>query len=107
MHNPFVKELYEQGIFTNSLTIPKINKQILQELADNIGITPHLPHDTRHGFIPLCKNCDIDSHTLKLIVGHTTSSDITEDIYSHKPLSQLINAVNKLPFENHKKVEQQ
>ena len=55
----------------------------------------HKPHDGRHTFISLAKSKNMDTVILKRIVGHT-SQDITEDVYTHKSISELVQAVNSL-----------
>lgn len=55
----------------------------------------HLPHDCRHTCATLLANADVDKKIIQLILGHR-SQDITDRVYTHKTLSQLIEAVNRL-----------
>ncbi len=55
----------------------------------------HRPHDGRHTFISIAQSKQMDSVILKRIVGHA-SQDITEDVYTHKEIKELVNAVNNL-----------
>jgi integrase len=55
----------------------------------------HLPHDCRHTCATLLANADVDKKIIQLILGHR-SQDITDRVYTHKTLSQLIDAVNRL-----------
>lgn len=48
----------------------------------------HRPHETRHTFITIAKDYNVDEYILKLIVGHKVE-DITERVYTHRSLSQL------------------
>lgn len=53
----------------------------------------HLPHDGRHTCATMLDNHDINTKIKKLILGHA-SSDVTERVYTHKTLEQLLEAIN-------------
>ena len=53
----------------------------------------HLPHDGRHTCATLLDNAGVAPKTIKLIMGHS-STDITERVYTHKTIQQLIDAIN-------------
>lgn len=55
----------------------------------------HRPHDTRHTFITLSKDADMNEYILKLIVGHAIT-DITEKTYTHRTIEQLHHEINKI-----------
>lgn len=55
----------------------------------------HKPHDGRHTFVSLADNKGVNSVTIKKIVGHA-SQDITENIYTHKSIDVLLEAVDNL-----------
>ena len=55
----------------------------------------HLPHDCRHTCATLLANADIDKKTIQLILGHSTG-DVTERVYIHKTIEQLISAINSI-----------
>ena len=55
----------------------------------------HLPHDGRHTCATLLSDADINKKTIQLILGHA-SKDITDRVYTHKTISQLIDAINKI-----------
>lgn len=57
----------------------------------------HTTHDARHTFVTMAENAGVRSATIKKIVGHT-GGNVTEDIYTHKSLDQLLDAVNALPY---------
>lgn len=63
-------------------------------LMSQLGMS-HLPHDGRHTFISMADSAGLNPTTIKLIVGHA-SQDITERVYTHKAISELINSVNVL-----------
>jgi integrase len=54
----------------------------------------HVIHDTRHTFITMMTEAQVDARVIKAIVGHK-SNDIT-DIYTHIQLPVMIDAVNKI-----------
>lgn len=55
----------------------------------------HRPHDTRHTFITLAKENNMDEYIIKLIVGHAIE-DITEKIYTHRTMDQLKKEIEKI-----------
>ena len=61
---------------------------------------PHSTHDARHTFVTMMSNYEINEKTIKTIVGHAGGNNVTEDVYMHKNLVQLLDAVNRLPFGN-------
>jgi integrase len=111
---PFVKEIYNLSSFKKSETlifkgyIPSALRHTFPLLCKDLGISPHRPHDTRHTFITMARNHDMDLFILKAIVGHSNATDVTSGVYTHKTVSQLIDAVNALPTSDYftKKVEQ-
>lgn len=55
----------------------------------------HLPHDGRHTCATLLSNAGIDLKTIQLILGHA-SKDITNQVYTHKTIQQLVDAINQI-----------
>ena len=53
-------------------------------------------HDARHTFVTMCEDAGVRSATIKKIVGHV--GGVTEDVYTHKSVDQLLAAVNSLPY---------
>lgn len=53
----------------------------------------HLPGDGRHTCASLLDDKDVNAKIKKLILGHA-SSDVTERVYTHKTLEQLLEAIN-------------
>lgn len=53
----------------------------------------HLPHDGRHTFASLMDSAGANSVATKKIMGHATS-DITEKVYTHKAIDELLCNVN-------------
>lgn len=57
----------------------------------------HTPHETRHTFITCAKAKHMDDNLLKMIVGHEIT-DITESVYTHRPLSDLVVAMTLIDY---------
>ena len=57
----------------------------------------HTPHETRHTFISCAKAKRRDDNLLKLIVGHEIR-DVTEAVYTHRPVADLIEAVAMIDY---------
>lgn len=53
----------------------------------------HRPHDARHTFASLMDNADANKLSIKKIMGHA-SQDITDKVYTHKDIDELIKAVD-------------
>lgn len=55
----------------------------------------HKPHDCRHTFATLMDNSGANKIAIKRIMGHAVT-DITDGVYTHKNLEELIKAIDKL-----------
>lgn len=64
-------------------------------LMRQLGIEGHTPHDARRTFITMAKLSGMDEYALKLIVGHSIK-DLTEAVYTDRPVSWLIDEMNKI-----------
>ena len=53
----------------------------------------HRPHDCRHTFASLMDSAGANKLSIKRIIGHA-SNDITDSVYTHKSVTELINAVD-------------
>lgn len=100
---PFIKELYSKGAFSEKKLLGAGRetwwlRRKIDKLCKDLNINRHTAHDTRHTFITLAANYGMDDKILKLIVGHSNSNDITKSVYAHKNITQLIDAVNTLPY---------
>ncbi len=56
----------------------------------------HTTHETRHTFISLMTKANINPTIIKKIVGHTYNQSLTESVYTHFEVSDLLDAVNKI-----------
>lgn len=71
--------------------LTRFNK-VMEQLKFSIEYTPHY---TRHTFITKAKRAHMDEYILKLISGHK-EKDITEHVYTHRELSELIDEMNRI-----------
>lgn len=55
----------------------------------------HLPHDTRHTCITLLQRAEVSKTIIRRIVGHA-DRDVTDQVYTHYEINQLIDAINKI-----------
>lgn len=60
--------------------------------------TEQTPHCTRHTFVTYVDKCELNKIMLKKIVGHETR-DITDDVYNHKGITDLLTEINKLEYK--------
>ena len=56
----------------------------------------HTTHETRHTFISLMTKANINSTIIKKIVGHTYNQSLTEAVYTHYEVPDLLDAVNAI-----------
>ena len=94
---PFIQKRYN----TNHIYLIEENSHALSYEKYRIAFSSlmstlnmsHLPHDGRHTFASLMNSAGANSVATKKIMGHATS-DITEKIYTHKALDELLCNVN-------------
>ena len=68
----------------------------MYEKLEELGIEKHTPHDCRDTFATLCDKFKVDKNYLKRLIGHSLSSDITEDKYIHPELEDLRKEIEKI-----------
>lgn len=56
----------------------------------------HLPHDTRHTTVSLLARANVSQGIIKRIVGHSGAMTLTERVYTHQDISELVEAVDKI-----------
>lgn len=88
--NLFNDENGQQGTF---LTYDKYRGRFAK-INKKFGMS-HRPHDTRHTFITLGKEANMNEYILKLIVGHAIE-DVTEKVYTHRTMEQLATEIEKI-----------
>lgn len=65
-------------------------KQVMEQLEMD-----HRPHDCRHTFATLMDNAGANKLSIKRIMGHA-GKDITDKVYTHKDIEQLLIAIDML-----------
>ena len=70
-----------------------------QRITRTIDMHGSTPHQFRHTFATICNNAGIDLKSTKVILGHSTSYDITIGRYTHAMRSQLLEAGRKINAE--------
>lgn len=85
--------LIEKWLISGKLNIsyPTYRTHFL-EAMDYLGMK-HTPHDCRHTNATLLDRYNANPICIKLILGHQ-NNDITEGTYTHKSLSELLQAIN-------------
>lgn len=66
-----------------------------KKFLNSIGLGYHLPHETRHTCVTLLTLAHIEDKLIKRIIGHAGSS-VTEKVYTHFELKQLLDAINQI-----------
>mgnify|MGYP001005527421 FL=1 len=64
-------------------------------LMENLGLE-QTPHCCRHTCISMLAEAKVDQTTIKKIVGHSGAMTLTEKVYTHLDVKELINAINKI-----------
>lgn len=64
-------------------------------LMKNLGLE-QTPHCCRHTCISMLAEAKVDQTTIKKIVGHSGAMTLTEKVYTHLDIEELINAINKI-----------
>lgn len=65
-------------------------------LLQTLNIGEHYPHDGRHTCASALDRAGVNKNIIKMILGHV-SNDVTDDVYIHKLLPELIEAANMQP----------
>ncbi len=56
----------------------------------------HKPHDTRHTCISMLTEKEVSITMIKKIVGHSGAMSLTERVYTHVNVQELLRAINKI-----------
>ncbi len=56
----------------------------------------HKPHDTRHTCISMLTAKEVSPTLIKKIVGHSGAMSLTEKVYTHLNVQELLEAINKI-----------
>lgn len=67
-----------------------------ERIMNRLDLNPeHRPHDCRKTFITMAKSSSMDEYAIKRIVGHKIS-DVTESVYTERPISWLAEEIEKI-----------
>ena len=64
-------------------------------LMENLGLT-QTPHCCRHTCISMLAEAKVEQTIIKKIVGHSGAMTLTEKVYTHLDIEELLNAINKI-----------
>ncbi len=96
---PFIKKRYNPNneflIYDNKRPVSYEKYKNHFDILMNKLNMKHLPHDGRHTFASMANTVGINSTAVKLIMGHS-SNDLTERVYTHKAVNELLEVVNLL-----------
>lgn len=68
---------------------------IFKPLVNRLHID-HTPHCCRHTTISMLADAHVDQTTIKKIVGHSGAMSLTERVYTHLDVQELIDAINRI-----------
>lgn len=68
---------------------------IFKPLVHRLGID-RTPHCCRHTTISMLADAHVDQTTIKKIVGHSGAMSLTERVYTHLDVRELVDAINKI-----------
>lgn len=63
-------------------------------ILEKLGLSSHRIHDCRHTTISLLNSAGANPTCVKVIVGHKNNHDVTEAVYTHKTLEELLETIN-------------
>lgn len=100
---PFFKRWYEDG--SSEYLLHKENgtpfqydnyyKHYFKPIMENLGLS-HTPHCCRHTCISMLAEAEVNQTIIKKIVGHAGAMTLTEKVYTHLDVKELLNAINKI-----------
>ena len=68
---------------------------IFKPLLHRLGID-RTPHCCRHTTISMLADAHVDQTTIKKIVGHSGAMSLTERVYTHLDVHELVDAINQI-----------
>lgn len=77
------------------LSYDNFKKRYWFPLMEQMGMN-HLPHETRHTCISRLVINGVNQTIIKKIVGHKSIMNLTEKVYTHIEIKELIEAINRL-----------
>lgn len=85
-----ILSFFDKGSMSNYDALRYRWKKLMKKLN-----LEHLPHDCRHTFATNMDNAGANKLSIKRIMGHSSKS-VTDAVYTHKDLDQLIKAIDLL-----------
>lgn len=64
-------------------------------VMESLGLK-YTPHCCRHTCISMLAEAKVDQTTIKKIVGHSGAMTLTEKVYTHLDIEELVDAINKI-----------
>ena len=100
---PFWKTFFEKSkceyavctVDGQRMNYDNFKRRYWQPLMTQLNLQ-HTIHETRHTFISLMVQKNINQTIIKKIVGHKSIMNLTERVYTHIEISELLDAVNKI-----------
>lgn len=62
---------------------------------ENLGLA-QTPHCCKHTCISMLAEAKVEQTIIKKIVGHSGAMTLTEKVYTHLDIEELVNAINKI-----------
>ena len=100
---PYWEEFYERSKCDKVICTPdgdalrydNFKRRYWDPLMKVLGME-HIPYETRHTCSSMLHAAGVDKTTIKFILGHKGKMDLTERVYTHLEIQQLIDAINKI-----------
>lgn len=96
---PFYQAWYQSNseylLYGEQFTYSTYRENYFTPLLENLNISG-TPHFCRHTCISLLAKAKVDQTTIKKIVGHSGAMTLTEKVYTHLDMGELIDAINKI-----------
>lgn len=94
MYNPTAKYLFPAAD-GKEMPYERYYRKLYIPLMDKLKFN-HFPHDGRHTCASALDRAGVNKNIIQMILGHS-SNNVTDNVYIHKYLPELIEAVNKQP----------
>lgn len=102
---PYIRKYYEENkekkylinnVFGRQMQYCNYRREKWDNIMEKMRFDDvHRPHDARHTFASLMDSVGANKLCIKRIMGHS-SPDITDSVYTHKTIQELIEAVDLL-----------
>lgn len=98
---PFIRKYYNpeneyliSNFKNDKMKYSNYRREKFDKIMENLEME-HTPHECRHTFASLMDSVNANKLCVKLIIGHS-SSDLTEKVYTHKTLRELIETIDMI-----------